>query len=131
MDINTLPKGHIIGWAPPSTTSAVKRSADKTSADEETSADKKTSAAKKNARRKEKKIEAKKIAQQNGKREDVPDNWEDDGDESGPQSSNSDTNPSMTTITTDLEPAKENQLVPPADIERDLSSELVKLNVKE
>jgi len=129
MDVNTLPKGHIIGWSPPPTSTSGPP------------APASTKSAKKNAKKK-----AKKIAQRNGNRDeeeegdvsekqakegDVPENWEDD-DESGPQDSNigiPDTNPSMTT-TSDLEPAKEIQQVSPADVERDLSSKLDKLNVK-
>ena len=130
MDINTLPKGHIIGWAPPPTSTSTSGSPAL------------TRSAKKNAKKKAKKIaERNKIgdgekdeddSEQRAKGEDVPENWEDDGDESGPQGSNSDTpdtNPSMTT-TTDLGPAKRNQQVSPADVECDLSSELDKLNVK-
>jgi len=105
MDVNTLPKGHIMGWAPPTLS---KR-------------------AKKNAKKKAKGEEDKQA-----KGEDVPENWDDDGDESGPQGSNSgttDTNLSMTTEK-NLEPAKENQQVSPVDVESDLSSKLDKLNVK-
>jgi len=114
MDVNTLPKGHIIGWAPPSNSTS-------------TSGSPLSKRAKKTARKKAKIFEE----GIEGKREDVPENW-DDADESGPQGSNSgtpDTNPSMST-TTDLEPAKENEQVSPADVECDLSSKLDKLNVK-
>jgi partner of Y14 and mago len=124
MDINTLPKGHIIGWEPPTSTS--------------TSGSPSTKSAKKNARKKAKKIAQRRdeeeegdVSEKQSKEEDVPENWEDD-DESGPQGSNSgipDTNPSITT-TTDPVPAKEIQQVSPADVERDLSSKLDKLNVK-
>ena len=130
-DINTLPKGHIIGWAPlPTSTS---------------SGSPLSKRAKKNAKKKAKREggeedfinEGRFTVNQKGeeisaKEEEVPENWEDDVDGSGPQGSNSGTpytNPSMTT-TTDLEPAKEDQQVYPADVESDLSSKLDKLNVK-
>ena len=116
MDINTLPKGHIIGWAPPPTNTS-------------TSGSPLSKRAKKNAKKKNKCDDKKDEKRVKG--EDVPENWEDDGNESGPQGSNSgtsDTNPPVTT--TDLESAKENQLVSPADVESDLSSKLDKLNVK-
>ena len=118
MDMNTLPKGHIIGWVPPPTrtsTSALSQSA------------------KKNAKRKEKKEKERngKI-DEGGKKEEevVPENWD---DECGPQGSNSgtpDTKNLSMTATTDVEPSKENQQVSTADVERDLSSGFDKLNVK-
>jgi len=124
MDVNTLPKGHIIGWAPPPTNTS-------------TSGSPLSKRAKKNAKKKANKNkrdeeEEEEDSDKRVKGEDVPENWEDDGNESGPQGSNSptpDTNPSVTT-TTDLEPAEENQQVSPVDVESDLSSKLDKLNVK-
>jgi partner of Y14 and mago len=108
MDVNTLPKGHIIGWAPPASTPASKPSKN----------------AKKKAKRREKQREL-------GK---VPDNWEeDDDDESGPQDQGSTTplaNSSTTITTTDLPAEDKDQPVSPADVEDDLSSNLDKLNVK-
>ncbi|KAF8974252.1 hypothetical protein BDZ97DRAFT_1640019, partial [Flammula alnicola] len=62
MDVNVLPKGHIIGWAPPPTSMAASGS-DGTKP--------LSKSAKKNAKRKEKR-EKEKV--------DVPDNWEDDDD---------------------------------------------------
>jgi partner of Y14 and mago protein len=62
MDANALPKGHIIGWAPPPQSTAASGSAEKPM----------SKSAKKNAKRREKKEE---------KKEDVPDNWDDDEDE--------------------------------------------------
>ncbi|KAG5637836.1 hypothetical protein H0H81_003041 [Sphagnurus paluster] len=59
MDATALPKGHIIGWAPPPQSTAVSGSAKPLS-----------KSAKKNAKRREKKEEKKK--------ENVPDNWEED-----------------------------------------------------
>lgn len=64
LDANALPKGHIIGWAPPPTSSAASQSATKPL----------SKSAKKNAKRKEKKEE-----------KTVPDDWEDD-DEATPSS---------------------------------------------
>jgi len=123
LDINTLPKGHIIGWAPPPTNTT-------------TSGSPLSKRAKKNAKKKANKNkrdeEEEEDSDKRTKGDDVPENWEDDGNESGPQGSGSgtpDTNPFMTT-TTDLEPAKESQQVSPADVESDLSSKLDKLNVK-
>ncbi|KAG5641402.1 hypothetical protein DXG03_005338 [Asterophora parasitica] len=61
MDANALPKGHIIGWAPPpQSTAAASGSAKPLS-----------KAAKKNAKRREKKAE----------QASVPDDWEDDDEE--------------------------------------------------
>jgi partner of Y14 and mago protein len=124
MDINTLPKGHIIGWVPPPTSTS-------TSGSSLLSKRAKKNAKKKANKNKREEEEEEEDLDKRAKGEDVPENWEDDGNESGPQGSSSgtpDTNPSMTT-TTDLEPAKENQQVSPADVERDLSSKFDKLNV--
>lgn len=123
MDVNVLPKGHIIGWAPPPTSTS-------------TSGTPLSKRAKKNAKKKANKNkrdeeEEEEDSDRRTKGDDVPENWDDDGSESGPQGSSRgtpDTNPFMTK-TTDLEPAKGNQQVSPADVERDLSSKLDKLNV--
>lgn len=64
MDANTLPKGHIIGWAPPPTSSAGKS---------EASSKPLSKSAKKNAKRREKKDDKQSEA--------IKDSWEDDGDE--------------------------------------------------
>ncbi|THH33783.1 hypothetical protein EUX98_g422 [Antrodiella citrinella] len=65
MDAHTLPKGHVIGWTPPPTTSASTSSA-------------KSKSAKKNEKRKEKRKEKAEEAVT------VKDNWEDeDEDEAG------------------------------------------------
>ncbi|KAG6855124.1 hypothetical protein C0991_006053 [Blastosporella zonata] len=58
MDANTIPKGHIIGWAPPPQAAPT------------SDAKPISKAAKKNAKRREKKQDAKK--------DEVPDNWDDD-----------------------------------------------------
>lgn len=107
MDANALPKGHIIGWAPPpTTTSNLSKSA------------------KKNAKRKQKR-----------NKEGIPDNWDDD--ESGPSQSTQDSKTdtpvttSSTMTTTNLEPAADiNQQVSSPDIADDLSSKLEELDVK-
>lgn len=125
MDVNTLPKGHIIGWAPPSTNTS-------TSGSPLSKRAKKNAKKKANKNKREEEEEEEDSDKRVKKGEDVPENWEDDGNESGPQGSISptpDTNPSVT-ATTDLEPATENQQVSPVDIESDLSSKLDKLNVK-
>lgn len=64
MDANALPKGHIIGWAPPPQSTAASGSAGKPM----------SKSAKKNAKRREKKEE---------KKEDVPDNWDDEDEGDG------------------------------------------------
>lgn len=110
MDVNVLPKGHIMGWAPSPLTIPSRN-------------------ANKKAKRRKKKREQ-------GK---VPDNWEEDDKEeddheSGPQDQGSTTplaNSSTTTITTtDLPAEDKDQSASPADVEDDLSSNLDKLNVK-
>lgn len=65
LDSNALPKGHIIGWAPPPASSANNGSGTKPM----------SKSAKKNAKRKEKRSEEK---------ETVPDSWEDDDEASLP-----------------------------------------------
>lgn len=69
MDTNALPKGHIMGWAPPP--DSTKPGGNSTSSSTTTPM---TKAAKKNAKRKEKR--------QAEKEKEVPENWEDD-DEQG------------------------------------------------
>jgi len=112
MDLNTLPKGHIIGWVPPSTSTVSKPL---------------SKSAKKNAKRKTKRKE---------ENVNVPDNWDEgdedeDGGSSSIQDSNANSNTPVTTTTTDLEPAEDkNQQVSSANAADDLSSQLDKLNVK-
>ncbi|KAJ3510295.1 hypothetical protein NLJ89_g4759 [Agrocybe chaxingu] len=66
MDDNALPKGHIVGWAPPPTSTAASNA----------NAGKPMSkSAKKNAKRKEKREKEK---------AEVPDNWEDDDEGTAP-----------------------------------------------
>lgn len=112
MDLNTLPKGHIIGWAPPPTSTAGSPASKPLS-----------KSAKKNAKRKEKREKEK---------ADVPDNWEDDDDE-GSNGVAPVTNPSTATITTDPAPAPatdDKEQVSSADVVDDLSGKLDELNVK-
>ncbi|KJA29992.1 hypothetical protein HYPSUDRAFT_32034 [Hypholoma sublateritium FD-334 SS-4] len=63
MDSTALPKGHIIGWAPPPKSTAASTSEGKPL----------SKSAKKNAKRKEKR--------EKEKTDDVPDNWDDDDDD--------------------------------------------------
>ncbi|KAH6914979.1 hypothetical protein BKA70DRAFT_1419934 [Coprinopsis sp. MPI-PUGE-AT-0042] len=65
MDANQLPKGHIIGWAPPS-------------ASDSTTSKPMSKGAKKNAKRKEKK---EKERAEGASKEPVPDNWDDDDED--------------------------------------------------
>ncbi|KAJ4466521.1 hypothetical protein J3R30DRAFT_3663652 [Lentinula aciculospora] len=65
MDVNSLPKGHIIGWTPPPSKEA-------------DSSKPLSKSAKKNAKRREKKVSDKKAD------EPVKDNWEDDDEEAPP-----------------------------------------------
>ncbi|GLB33734.1 putative mago binding protein [Lyophyllum shimeji] len=65
MDANALPKGHIVGWAPPPQSNASSANGKPMS-----------KSAKKNAKRKEKREEEKKKTV-------VPDSWEDEEEESG------------------------------------------------
>lgn len=66
MDANALPKGHIIGWAPPPSAAEANEPAKSM-----------TKSAKKNAKRKEKKAESKKPQTE----EVVPESWDDGDDE--------------------------------------------------
>lgn len=71
-DSNALPKGHIIGWAPPPTSTASKSSTAGLS-----------KSAKKNAKRKEKREVQKATGDAETK---VKDNWEDDDEDEGADS---------------------------------------------
>lgn len=103
MDANVLPKGHIIGWAPPPV--ATKPG----STNDAASSSSMTKAAKKNAKRKEKRDKEKAE-----KEREVPDNWEDDEEEG-----------EETKTTNDEKEASVQQ-----SVEGNLSSQLEKLNVK-
>ena len=66
MESNALPKGHIIGWAPPPSTASANEPAKPM-----------TKSAKKNAKRKEKRAEKKQPTGEEG----VPESWDDDEEE--------------------------------------------------
>lgn len=112
LDANALPKGHIIGWAPPPTSSANSGSGTKPM----------SKSAKKNAKRKEKKAE----------KEQVPDSWEDDDDEASPPSAE----PSSTgTLTPSKKDGKSLDSTEPANSNAnkaavDLTKTMEKLDVK-
>ncbi|KAJ7179924.1 hypothetical protein C8R43DRAFT_1117268 [Mycena crocata] len=112
-DANTLPKGHIIGWAPPPTSQASGSAAKPLS-----------KSAKKNAKRREKKDEKKDEA--------VADNWEDDEDASGTTSPNSTSPPQKQAPRTSSGGAhsSENPNWAAAVDETSLSAKLDKLDVK-
>jgi partner of Y14 and mago protein len=76
MDANALPKGHIIGWAPPPAATDATKSGDANTAAPSSGTTPMTKAAKKNAKRKEKR--EKERAEK--EKEDVPENWEDEGE---------------------------------------------------
>lgn len=78
MDANALPKGHIIGWVPPSSASSSTKPMSKS--------------AKKNAKRKEKRDKEREEAQSAP----VPDNWDDDEDEEGDKGAASPTDKNVT-----------------------------------
>ncbi|KAL0577705.1 hypothetical protein V5O48_004254 [Marasmius crinis-equi] len=103
MDANALPKGHIVGWAPPTK--------------EDTSNKPMSKSAKKNAKRKEKK-EEKKMAV-------VKDSWEDDDEEdAGVNKSSAGGSPPNTkstdTNTSELTPSKETSPPDPDALASDL-----------
>lgn len=91
MDSNALPKGHIIGWAPPPKSTAASTSEGKPL----------SKSAKKNAKRKEKR--------EKEKPDDVPDNWDDDDDEATPAAPTpSTTKSSVSTAPASFEAAQAN-----------------------
>ncbi|KAG6857367.1 hypothetical protein H0H87_005670 [Tephrocybe sp. NHM501043] len=105
MDANALPKGHIIGWAPPpqaASASDVKPL---------------SKAAKKNAKRREKKQEAKK--------EEVPDNWDDDEAEDAQAAPTKSTKESKTASSTQSPGSQDASAAT-----EELSNKLGKLEVK-
>ncbi|KAJ3987222.1 hypothetical protein F5890DRAFT_1405767 [Lentinula detonsa] len=100
MDVNTLPKGHIIGWTPPPS--------------KEVDPSKPLSkSAKKNAKRREKKA--------NDKKDDEPvkDSWEEDADEAP-----------VAAATQKDELTTNNNEAPPPDAVESLSSKMKKLDVR-
>ncbi|KAF8913836.1 hypothetical protein CPB84DRAFT_1956651 [Gymnopilus junonius] len=107
MDVNSLPKGHIIGWAPPLTSTA-------SSSNSTTPMSK---SAKKNAKRKEKREKEK---------EKVPDDWEDDEDNSNPPASSATNADTTSTKEVSTKPASDNT----KGAADELTSKLEKLDVK-
>ncbi|KAH9482908.1 Partner of Y14 and mago [Psilocybe cubensis] len=109
MDANALPKGHIIGWAPPPTSTAASNSAGKPL----------SKSAKKNLKRKEKREKEKED------KADVPENWDDDDDDkptptTTKESANAEKPAATTTERTSSTP----------DATAELSNKLEKLDVK-
>ncbi|KAJ3741214.1 hypothetical protein DFH05DRAFT_1505096 [Lentinula detonsa] len=100
MDVNTLPKGHIIGWTPPPS-----KEADPSKP--------LSKSAKKNAKRREKKA--------NDKKDDEPvkDSWEEDADEAP-----------VAAATQKDELTTNNNEAPPLDAVESLSSKMKKLDVR-
>jgi partner of Y14 and mago len=91
MDVSALPKGHIIGWAPPSS-SAAKPGASSASAGGGAAgaggSAAKSKAAKKNEKRKEKRAQKREESATNASAAPVRDDWEDDDDEQDASGSN-------------------------------------------
>jgi len=112
MDANTLPKGHIIGWAPPPTSTAASSS---------NGTKPLSKSAKKNAKRKEKREKDK---------ADVPDNWEDDEDDSKAPSGTSSANANVGTTAKELSTAEKFALDTEKDATAELAGKLEKLDVK-
>ncbi|PPQ77267.1 hypothetical protein CVT25_010849 [Psilocybe cyanescens] len=119
MDSNALPKGHIIGWAPPPTSTAASSSNGKAL----------SKSAKKNLKRKEKRDKEK-------EKDDVPDNWEDDEDDkSNPtasaKNSKADENSTKESVKEEKSAATGTEKVSSTpDATTALSSKLEKLDVK-
>ncbi|KAF9058103.1 hypothetical protein BJ165DRAFT_1398248 [Panaeolus papilionaceus] len=113
-DANALPKGHIIGWAPPPTSSS------STGASGTQGLSK---SAKKNAKRKEKR------EQEKAEAEAVPDNWEDDDDIPVPSTSTpASTKDTTSSSASTSDKAKEEDT---KDDVGELSSKLEKLETKD
>jgi len=111
LDANALPKGHIIGWAPPPTSTSGSPASKPLS-----------KSAKKNAKRKQRREEEK-------EKVDFPDNWEDDDNGSDPSPSTDSNNGAPVTSTMTTTAPNENQQFSCEDVADDLSSKLDKLNV--
>ncbi|KAJ2931659.1 hypothetical protein H1R20_g5443, partial [Candolleomyces eurysporus] len=109
MDQNALPKGHIIGWVPPSSASSASKPLSKS--------------AKKNAKRKEKRAQEKVAEVQNAP---VPDSWEDDEDEEGDKGAAAPAAEADAPKTPPESPNKSDS----ADATSDLVDQLEKLDVK-
>ncbi|PPQ71772.1 hypothetical protein CVT26_007606 [Gymnopilus dilepis] len=111
MDANALPKGHIIGWAPPPTGTASSGA---------NGAKPMTKSAKKNAKRKEKREKEKAEAA------DVPDDWDDDEDLAKPSTAPAATAKADSPSTKDAVKSTENANNTPEE----LAAKLQKLDVK-
>ena len=114
MDSNALPKGHIIGWAPPPTSAAASGS-DGTKP--------LSKSAKKNAKRKEKR--------EKEKSDTVPDNW-DEEDEEKPSSNTSamqGIGASENASSTSAKPSSDASKIAISDVTNALATELEKLDV--
>lgn len=111
MDVNALPKGHIVGWAPPPSTST------------SGAGDKPLSkSAKKNAKRKEKREEK--------KNEIIKDSWEDDDEGETPVKGTTIKTPATTSPASDLSvEAASSTTMEPTSTDA-LASKLEKLEVK-
>jgi partner of Y14 and mago protein len=112
MDSNALPKGHIIGWAPPPTSTAASGS---------DGIKPLSKSAKKNAKRKEKR--------EKEKSDTVPDNWDDEEEEkpSSNASAMKGTGASKNAFPT---PATDASKTATSDATNALATELEKLDVK-
>ncbi|PPR06568.1 hypothetical protein CVT24_001749 [Panaeolus cyanescens] len=112
MDANALPKGHIIGWAPPPTSSASSGASGTQGL---------SKSAKKNAKRKEKREKEK------AETEAVPDNWEDDDDAPAPSTST----PASSKANATTPPSDKSKETDTKDEVSELSSKLEKLETKD
>jgi partner of Y14 and mago protein len=115
MDSNALPKGHIIGWAPPPTSTAASGSNEIKPL---------SKSAKKNAKRKEKR--------EKEKSDTVPDNWDDEEQEkpSSNASAIKGTGASENASSTPAKPSSDASKTAGSDATDALATELEKLDVK-
>lgn len=111
MDTNALPKGHIIGWAPPPMSTA-SSSANSTKP--------MSKSAKKNAKRKEKREKEKAEGT-------VPDNWDDDDEDEGKSATPS---PESKSVPKPSKPPINAFKTAVADATKDLTNKLEKLDLK-
>lgn len=107
MDANALPKGHIIGWVPPSSAASNKPM---------------SKSAKKNAKRKEKR------AQEHAEAGPVPDNWDDE--EEVPTSKSAETTAVKGEKETPASTPAPKEEVPTEDSTKSLTEKMAKLDVK-
>ncbi|CAA7259695.1 unnamed protein product [Cyclocybe aegerita] len=112
MDHNALPKGHIVGWAPPPTSTAASNA----------NAGKPMSkSAKKNAKRKEKREKEK---------AEVPDNWEDDDEDAAPSPAPAKEDSGSATKASSTPTSDKTKDASTIDSTEGLSKKLEKLDVK-